>query len=545
MVQERNPHSYEADFSAELPLYLQGRAITTHISEKYLTNRHFEPIDNLPRAIEDLWVDLYERGFVEIEDVYLVQRWLKALIDIGYKFPNTRNTHIIKKKESKRIATAGKTVQELSRIYIQNFYQNSSYQTSTCIQNRADSEGEPLIFANSDLHSGPRADLASLLPHLGQKIILMGPKSNTTNYPEIYENKGVKIYDRMSPTLSRYLDHTHRLTSLGITKNFDYYSEDNVVKNIDAFICTFPAAMCQLWMALNKTIVFLPAHRYNLGRCTTKEWRNLDQDLYDLVADDTQRHTMAAESRYDAEYLRYYTGIKPILLSSFSGYYTQDYPYNPTRKEILIFSVKHNIQHYLDNVNRALAPEFSAVSVYSLYKFYTLQELTSHPAVVMLPYSVMSYKLTELYAMAIPLFLPSPKFYLNYFDPNTKKYGIGHDRTSVSEPYCTLQPNLESVMRPLVSSNFSSHPYSPNVDMQEDPEAEMYWLQLADFYDFPHTQLYDSYQHLRELVFSADLKEIHERMKAEVEVKGLQVNRKWCDVIQRIKQSKKGANLEP
>ena len=100
-------------------------------------------------------------------------------------------------------------------------------------------------------------------------------------------------------------------------------------------------------------------------------------------------------------------------------------------------------------------------------------------------------------------------------------------------------------MRPLISSNFSSHPYSPNVDMQEVPEAEMYWLQLADFYDFPHTQLYDSYQHLRELVFSADLKEIHERMKAEVEVKGLQVNRKWCDVIERIKQSKKGANLEP
>ena len=116
------------------------------------------------------------------------ERALEALKDLS-----SPRALVIRDKESKRIASAGKTVQELSRIYIQNFYQNSSYQTSTCIQNRADSEGEPLIFANSDLHSGPRADLASLLPHLGQKIILMGPKSNTTNYPEIYENKGVKI----------------------------------------------------------------------------------------------------------------------------------------------------------------------------------------------------------------------------------------------------------------------------------------------------------------------------------------------------------------
>ena len=99
-------------------------------------------------------------------------------------------------------------------------------------------------------------------------------------------------------------------------------------------------------------------------------------------------------------------------------------------------------------------------------------------------------------------------------------------------------------MRPLVASNFSSHPYSPNVDMQEDPEAEMYWLQLSDFYDFPHTQLYDSYQHLKELLVSADLMEIHKKLKAEVEIKGLQVNRKWCDVIQRIKLSKNGENRE-
>jgi hypothetical protein len=43
------------------------------------------------------------------------------------------------------------------------------------------------------------------------------------------------------------------------------------------------------------------------------------------------RHTVAAMSRYDAEYMRYYTGISPLILTSFSGHYTKGNPYEPTR----------------------------------------------------------------------------------------------------------------------------------------------------------------------------------------------------------------------
>jgi len=325
VVQERNPHSYEADFAAELPLYIQGHAFASHVVEQYLTKK--DPVEDLPKSIEELWVDLYERGFVEIEDVFLVQRWLKTLHDIGYKFPNTKNSQSVVYAEQVKIASVGSTVQELSKAYYAEYYKHSSFRTSTCIHNQADA-GSPLIFANSDLHTGPRADLSSLLSHLGQLMVLMGYKGNETNYPEIYKHKSVKIYNKNSPTLMRYQDHSHRLTPLGISKNIEYYADDEGMKNIDAFICTFPASMCQMWQALNKTIVFLPAHRYNLGRCTTKEWRGLDDDLKKVVADPSDRHTIAAVSRYDAEYLRYYTGIQPTLLSSFSGYYTPGVNFN-------------------------------------------------------------------------------------------------------------------------------------------------------------------------------------------------------------------------
>ena len=33
---------------------------------------------------------------------------------------------------------------------------------------------------------------------------------------------------------------------------------------------------------MNKSIIFLPAHRYNLGRCSVKEWKKLDEDILKL-----------------------------------------------------------------------------------------------------------------------------------------------------------------------------------------------------------------------------------------------------------------------
>jgi len=68
-------------------------------------------------------------------------------------------------------------------------------------------------------------------------------------------------------------------------------------------------------------------------------------------------------SRYDAEYLRYYTGIDPVLLTSFSGYYTKGYPYNPTKEEFL--TVAHEDGHILFTpaVIKTLQPGVNFINV--------------------------------------------------------------------------------------------------------------------------------------------------------------------------------------
>ena len=169
----------------------------------------------------------------------------------------------------------------------------------------------------------------------------------------------------------------------------------------------------------------------------------------------TRKHVIGAVSRYDVEYMKYYTGLHGKLISSFSGFYTKTKDeINVSRREILVFRQKgliFNVQpgtEFLTNVKKSLTPEFDADWVYNLYPFYKTKDLLRHPAVIMLPYSVMSYRFTELYALNIPIFVPSPKFFLDYYDRGTKMFGLGWDRTSTKRPMCHTDSKLEELMRP-------------------------------------------------------------------------------------------------
>jgi len=76
---------------------------------------------------------------------------------------------------------------------------------------------------------------------------------------------------------------------------------------------------------------------------------------------------------------------------------------------------------------------------------------------IWLPYSVMAYKLTEFYALSVPMFVPSPKFYL-------KNDGLGDDRVLNDHLHCIkFSPDAEKKVRPKMESGFSSHIYSPSL----------------------------------------------------------------------------------
>ena len=229
---------------------------------------------------------------------------------------------------------------------------------------------------------------------------------------------------------------------------------------------------------------------------------------------------MGAVSRYDYEYLRYYTGVKNLkLISSFSGFYTKGHKYKPTIPEILVMSrtqLKTELESYQGNI--------SFKGIHSLYPRYSLDNLVSHRAIIFEPYSVMSFKFTEYYSLSIPLFVPSATYF-------RKAGSIGSDRTSTSPPYCNKDKDLWHKMpRHLKSAN----KYNPNAEFGDDPESAMFWLQFSDFYDWPHVQFFHDVEDLVAKLASTDFVALNRAMVKENEIRKNVLLGQWCEIIKNI-----------
>ena len=98
--QDRNAHNYLADFQSEQPLYLKSQKLIEQLhseftfgfpGDKIVPNDEYPAsFRSVPGLIEHVWVYMYERGYIEIHDVKLVQAWLESLIVVNYKFPEIK-----------------------------------------------------------------------------------------------------------------------------------------------------------------------------------------------------------------------------------------------------------------------------------------------------------------------------------------------------------------------------------------------------------------------------------------------------------------------
>ena len=97
------------------------------------------------------------------------------------------------------------------------------------------------------------------------------------------------------------------------------------------------------------------------------------------------------------EYLFYYTGMRPKVLTSSSIWYAGRgaVPYKPSRPEILLGPLRSAALEPAE-LTAAAGGRYSFIGVQRLYKHFTLEQVASHRAVVLLPYAVMSYGITEV-----------------------------------------------------------------------------------------------------------------------------------------------------
>ena len=89
----RSTRDYLSDFAAEADLYKKTSKLLVFLDSWESTK------DDLPGRILDLWIALYEHGYIEIADVEAMKQWLAALRSARYEFPEIITPSTLRRPE--------------------------------------------------------------------------------------------------------------------------------------------------------------------------------------------------------------------------------------------------------------------------------------------------------------------------------------------------------------------------------------------------------------------------------------------------------------
>jgi hypothetical protein len=138
-------------------------------------------------------------------------------------------------------------------------------------------------------------------------------------YPELLKRSAKISYQRSKFVLSHEVLGHYELTESILKENFEFYKKSSDFNETDAVICSFTSSLCEAFIPLNKTIIFNPAHRYNIRRCTPKAWIQLNENYYKLKK--RSKLVVSSNSRYDGEYQAHYTGLRGHRIYAYGTIY--------------------------------------------------------------------------------------------------------------------------------------------------------------------------------------------------------------------------------
>ncbi|CAF0819703.1 unnamed protein product [Rotaria sordida] len=378
---------------------------------------------------------------------------------------------------------------------------------------------DKITFWSSDYHISPIHDLKHLLIPLGVRFIdksLSGSCSLT---------------DTCAKNLRILSSHNGMNPNKAIRKQFyNYYKNHSLMNRVDAFICFHPAAMCELFMPFNRTIIIIASTRYELSRFSVDEWNEWNKNLRIIASN--PRNIVAANNLYDAEYIRYFTGINTTVLPSICDYTKAVYQFKYKRREYIFIPTHKHIsfnEQFLNELKLSIK-KFSASIIIKplreLYKFYRYANLVRHPAIVYLPYQVSLMGIFEQYTMNIPLFFPS----IDLLSEWHVKYSIVFDRTW-EKALTGVSKNCSTI------PGYDLNSTIPDPNNEYDYSSIRYWLQFADFYQWPHITYFNSIDDLAIKLINTNLTFISEQMSEYNHKKKLKILEHWKIILNRISTS--------
>ena len=507
--QYRNPHDYHQDYVEESDLYLKSlhmiRALNGFISSSS---------PDLPAMYLALVTTMVDQGFLLRQDYELALAWVQDLNSVGYHWPALTKTPFPRFQINMSHIVDGRRTEN----------KPASLTAAAMILSRVQAD-LPKTFWTSDLHDGTRIDVPSTLMSMGHRVMNMGHKRLGGPYPHIIQ-KMLQPTNPLSPLLDHLTSHSSTISEPIAREFYEYYKADPDTQQTDAFICMFPASFCELYMPFNKTIIMSPSQRFFLGRCSPEESSRLMRHMHMLVETSVRRprNFIFGSSRYDVEYIKYFTGIDAPLLSSHSfGYVAQSNEYcgASCQPEILVGPLQLRESEHIPTMNAASDGQWAFAAVKQLYPRFEHQDILHHRAMVLLPYAVHSFGITEVYALGVPIFVPSVSFIL--------ALNLLQDKNANDAHYC----GSNFVVPP--QHPLSAHPYSPE-DRSE--EAQRYWVQFADFYQWPHITTFDTWSDLAHQLHQANFTDIRARMLNQNQVRDAQIRKVLSDMAEQIETNR-------
>jgi hypothetical protein len=267
---------------------------------------------------------------------------------------------------------------------------------------------------------------------------------------------------------------------------FKWTKSDKHAFTATAHLVAFLPTMFDFLMALNRTIIVNTLHRPNMYRCTYNTSQQSFRNLQLLASSgptgknsNGPLHIMAPGYVHDVEYMRHYTGIRPLYL-----------PFSLL--DILpIASYSGHKAFFLWNGHMEPPPELSSLFTFVVPQKYELKDLLQYRAVIVLPYSITNTKSLEQYEMNIPMFVPTPKFAL--------ELGCFADRTATYDPYCASSTFTNSDHPPGHPTSPYFKEFSPNArHVYGDNSAdEEFWIRFSEVYLWPCVEYFASWEELQ------------------------------------------------
>lgn len=259
----------------------------------------------------------------------------------------------------------------------------------------------------------------------------------------------------------------------------DIFGNDPVWRDVDFYLCGEPVYFCHLLSYFGKFVVGYIS--IPLGSYVPVSERALwYQQFYDMVAD--PRHVMVVSGPIFGEQITYATGVAlPIVPPA--CLYTDAVYFPKLGRDVLM--VKH-VSTFWDL--RCVLNKFSGqaheqgLSAASLpVRFFDVADLgeagresyipfAEHIASVIYPYSVSQFMFYEIYAMNMPIFMPTPEEILLLI---RQCYSLCPD-------FDGLRPGHEPS---------ATYPYSP---FETSWAGMTYWTGFTDYVRFPHIQYFRS-----------------------------------------------------